>query len=89
MALLEAEPGATSPAVRLGERYEILPGMPAETFRSPAAEAFRVVDRERPADRLFALICASGVPPRWPILEPLSSIHTDAFVKPMRWGVVD
>jgi hypothetical protein len=89
VALLEAEPGANGPAVRLGERYEILPGTPAETFRAPAAEAFHVIDRERPADLLFALICASGVPPRWSILEPLSSTHTDAVVKPMRWGVVD
>ncbi|HUB96412.1 MAG TPA: serine/threonine protein kinase [Stellaceae bacterium] len=89
MALMDAEPGASSLTVRLGDRYEILPGEPAEAFRSPTADAFRVVDRERPADHLFALVCSAAIPPRGTLLEPLSSIHADTLVKPVRWGVVD
>jgi eukaryotic-like serine/threonine-protein kinase len=78
-----------SAAVRLGDKFDILPNEPASEFRSPAAEAYRAVSREHAADRVIALICEPGLPPRRDLIEPLSRLRFDGLMRPLAWGVVD
>lgn len=87
MALHQGEPGI--PAACLDGRYDILPGTPAGEFRTPAAEPFRAIDRDRPADALFALICDPGLPPRQDLIEVLAPLHVDELMTPRASGVVD
>ena len=89
MGSFETEQAAERASVRLGDRFEILPGTPAGDFRSPETEAYRALDRLCPGEARFALICEPGVPPRLPLLEPLAALQTDTLLKPLGWGVVD
>ena len=80
---------AERPPVRLGDRFEILADEPAGEFRSPAAEAFRAIDRHYPSEPCFALICEPGVPPRMPLLDPLLSHRGEALLKLLGCGLVE
>lgn len=89
MAPFDTEPAAQRPSVRLGDRFEILPGDPAAEFRSPDAEAFAAIDRDHPDEPCFALICEPGVPPRMAVLETLGGLRGDTLLKLLGWGIVD
>jgi eukaryotic-like serine/threonine-protein kinase len=89
VTVLETEAAGQTPAVRLGHRYEILPGMPASEFRSGEAEAYRAIDLERPDAAHYALLCEPGVPPRTALIEPLAALRCDMLLRPLAWGVVD
>ncbi len=89
MAPVEAEAHGASPSVRLGERYEILPGAPLGEFASPGTEAYRAIDRARPGAALYALVTEPCVPPRTTLLEPIAALQIDTLVRPLAWGAVD
>ena len=89
MAPVATESAAERPSVRLGNRFEILPGEPAGDCRSPDTEAYRAIDRLHPHEPRFALVCEPGVPPRLPLLDALGALQTDTLLTPLGWGVVD
>ena len=89
MAQVEAEAHGAGPAVRLGERYEILPGAPLAGFAPPGGEAYRAIDRARSGAALYALVTEPGVPPRTGLIEPIAALQTDTLLRPEAWGVVD
>jgi eukaryotic-like serine/threonine-protein kinase len=89
VAPVEAEAMGTVAAVRLGERYEILPAAPRSEFASPSTEAYRAIDRTRSGAALYALVTEPGVPPRAALLDPIAGLQAETLVRPVGWGVVD
>ncbi len=86
----EAEPGTgiASP-VRLGGKYEIVPGRPLPELQSANATACVAVNLERSSEQLYALICSPHLEPRLPVIEALNAHHLEAVLTPVAWGVVD
>ena len=82
-------PGETGASVRLGDRYDILPGSPAEGFRSPAAEAYRVIDRDRPSDRSSRSSASRACRRGRPLIDSLVGAARRDADEAARWGVVD
>ena len=72
VAPFDTEPAAERPSVRLGDRFEILPGEPAGNSARPMPRPLPRIDRDHPDEPFFALICEPGVPPRMALLEPLA-----------------
>ncbi len=89
VAPVEAEAHGSSAVVRLGERYEILPGSPLGEFAAPGCEAYRAIDRARPGAAVFALVTEPCVPPRMTHLDAVAALQTEALCRPIGWGVVD
>jgi len=89
VAPVEVEAQGAGTVVRLGERYEILPGTPLAEFAPLGGEAYRAIDRARPSTALYALLTEPGAPPRTTLLEPIADIQIDTLVRPVAWGTVD
>jgi len=89
VASLDTEPADGSPAVSLGDRYELLPDASAGAFAAPEIETCRARDRVHPGDALVALVCEPGVPPRTALLDRLSALPADTLMRPLEWGVAD
>lgn len=89
MAQGEAEV-AIGPAVpsRLAGRYDIYADRALPDLRSPNAGAFAAIDRERPGDQVFALVCDVSLPPRIGALEAMQQIRLDSILCPIAWGSV-
>lgn len=83
------EPGTGASAVRVGGKYEIVPGRPLEALRSVSAAAYAAVNIERSADQLFALVCSPETLPREATAEGLYALNIDAILAPLAWGAVD
>jgi eukaryotic-like serine/threonine-protein kinase len=77
------------PACVVAGRYEIVAGAPAAQFGAHAVPAYCAIDRDRPADPHFALICAPELPPRQDLIEPLGALRIDEVMTPRAWGVID
>ncbi len=89
MAPVEAESHGAGLSVRLGERYEILPGTPLGEFAPPGGEAYRALDRARPGAAVYALVTEPGLPPRATLLDAVAALQTETLSRPIAWGTVD
>ncbi len=72
----------------LEDQYLIDPGAPLADLDSPSAKAYSVEDRHDLGQRLFALICTPGIPPR---IDDMVMVKGDVIpgVLPLiDWGVV-
>jgi eukaryotic-like serine/threonine-protein kinase len=89
-----APPGA-APAgpvydpVKLGERYEIIPGAPIPGLNSPGGAAFTARGLRDKRIEPFAVICSGAVLPRSDVASTIANLDTGAVMRLLEWGVVD
>ena len=83
--------GAAPPRgdVRLGKYVTIHGDKRLEPFDRPSAQAFAATDSRTPNQAVYALVCASGRPPRLDALGPINKVRTVPLVTPVDWGPVD
>ena len=84
----QQDQAGSSDEIVLGNRYAISPRARLANLDSPTAEAYGARDRMSPDRRMFALICAPGLPARMDALKSLSAIDRSNFVTPEKWGIV-
>jgi hypothetical protein len=89
VTLSEIDRDVAAGSVIVAGRYEIVPGSPTTQFGTPPAQAYSAIDRVRPADPHFAVICAPELPPRQDVIAPLCTLHVAELITPRAWGVVD
>jgi len=80
---------AAGEPIRLGDRFEILPGQGLPNLNSAAGNAFGARSlRDKRIDP-FALICSPGSMPRTDVIATLSNLDSGTIMRPLEWGVVD
>lgn len=90
MAVREAQAEGTARSrVLVGGGFEIHPDRPCPELASPGGSAFVAAHRDRPAERLFAVIGDPDLPPRSELLTSLSELGAPALTLPLAWGIVD
>jgi eukaryotic-like serine/threonine-protein kinase len=72
-----------------GGHFDICVDRPLPDLRTPTAGAYLAADREAPTASLYALVCSTDALPRLHILEALKSMHFEAMLSPIHWGVLD
>ncbi|HEY0834630.1 MAG TPA: serine/threonine protein kinase [Azospirillum sp.] len=76
-------------AVKLGERYEILPGSPLPALNSPGGNAFGARSSRDKRMEPFAIICSGAVLPRSDVVSTFANVDNPMLMKLLDWGVVD
>ncbi len=85
----DARKDGGSEPVRLGDRYEVLPGQPLTAFDGIAGPAFAARMLRGRRSECFALILSGGVPPRGDALSTLMSIDNPGIMKLLDFGHVE
>ncbi|MCP5367959.1 MAG: hypothetical protein H6907_03575 [Hyphomicrobiales bacterium] len=101
MAQATGNGGARKPGVAAGpkagpaggalahDRYQIDPDKPLPHLSTPSAEAYEVQDAANPGRRLFALVCAHGLPLRTDVLAALQGQQAPGMLPLVDWVRVD
>ncbi len=85
-----SERGAMSgDAVKLAERYEIVPGTPLPGLNAVGANAFLARSLRDKRTEPFAVICYGAMLPRSDVLSTFANVDNSAIMKLLDWGVVD
>ena len=75
--------------VKLGDRFEILPGQPLPPFDAAAGQAFVARPLRGRKVEHYALICSGAVPPRGDALSTLMSLDNPGLTRLADFGHVD
>ncbi|HYG85732.1 MAG TPA: serine/threonine protein kinase [Azospirillum sp.] len=76
-------------AVKLAERYEILPGTALPGLNSVGGNAYAARPLRDKRTEAFAIICSGGVLPRSDVASTFANVDSPAIMKLLDWGVVD
>lgn len=76
-------------AVKLAERYEILPGSALPGFDSAGGSAYATRSLRDKRLESFAIICSGGVQPRTDVVSTFANVDNPGIMKLFEWGVVD
>ncbi|MEI7607083.1 MAG: serine/threonine protein kinase [Rhodospirillaceae bacterium] len=80
--------GAPEP-VRLGDRFEILPGQPLNAFDAAAGPAFVARALRGRKVECYAVICSGAAPPRADALSTLMSLDNPGLIRMVDFGLVE
>ena len=75
--------------VRLGDRFEILPGQPLNPFDSPAGPAFAARALRGRKSECYALVCSGATPPRADALSTMMSLDNPGLTRLLDFGLVE
>lgn len=88
-----AAPGAPAgpvyDPVKLGERYEIMPGSPIPGLNSPGGAAFTARGLRDKRVEPFAIVCNGAVLPRSDVASTFANLDSNTVMRLLDWGVVD
>ncbi|MGQ9364964.1 serine/threonine protein kinase [Azospirillum sp. ST 5-10] len=79
----------SSEAVRLAERYEILPGSPLAMLNTPGGNAFTARSLRDKRVETFAIICSGTVLPRTDVVSTFANVDNPTAMRLFDWGVID
>jgi hypothetical protein len=77
-----------SGSVALGSRIEIFPSQPLPELNSSNGQAFAARYRSDAASSLYAIVCASGLPPRIDDVTPMKTVDNPGVLRLIDAGVV-
>lgn len=80
---------ASAEPVRLGERYEVLPGGALPHLNAAAGTAFTARALRDKRTEPFALICSGTVLPRTDVIATVSNMDNTTVMRLLDYGVVD
>ena len=76
-------------AVKLGERYEVMPGTPLTGLNALGGNAFAARSLRDKRMEPFAVVCYGAVLPRSDVVSTFANVDNPALMKLLDWGVVD
>lgn len=81
--------GPTYDPVKLGERYEIMPGTPIPGLNAPGGGAFAARGLRDKRVEPFAIVCSGTALPRSEVASTIANLDSQAVMRLLDWGVVD
>lgn len=83
------ERAAAGDAIRLSDRYEVLPGTAFANLNTPAGNAFGARALRDKRLEPFALICSGMVMPRTDVVATVGNLDNSTVMRLLDWGVID
>ncbi|HRJ62065.1 MAG TPA: serine/threonine protein kinase, partial [Azospirillaceae bacterium] len=85
----QAATGPTYDPVKLGERYEIVPGSPIPGLNAAGGAAFAARGLRDKRVEPYAIICSGTALPRSDVASTIANLDSHAVMRLLDWGVVD